>query len=496
MKVAHTLLEDLLGFDNLDLENEDHAVIPRHRLIYQRIRAAILNGKLQTGDPLPPSRHLARHLAVSRNTVLTAYDQLQAEGLVTSRQGSGTTVAVLPPPADSVMKPKADSSVVRIARRAQHLTDQSGIVTGARFLPGLPDMREFPYKIWSRLYNRHNRHIDHAIRGLDLGAGHLPLRQGLAQYLKLSRGLTVEADQIFITVGLSQSLHLITRVLTDPGETAWIEDPCYDVARSSLAMADLKLQPIPVDHQGLVPSRGAAHGTDYLPPRLIYVTSSYQYPLGHTLSMTRRLELLAVADRNDAWILEDDYDGEFRYHGSPIPALAGLQNNRRTIYLGTFSKVLSPTLRCSYVVVPEALVDPVRRIYPMLGNESSVATQAALAELISRGYFASHIKRMRHVYGSRRQCLEEQLQRLSGQRPRLNPGGLHIPVLTDGPDHQLAESLHAAALGCGHLSHYYSSATRRDGLLLGFTQANEDELIEACSVLEQILDKHGVAVIG
>ncbi|NIB41661.1 PLP-dependent aminotransferase family protein [Pseudomaricurvus alkylphenolicus] len=489
MKTAHTLLEDLLGF-----EDAGDAGQPRHRQIYGRIRSAVLDGRLTADTPLPPSRHLAKQLGVSRNTVITAYEQLQAEGLLVSRQGSGTRIASLPA---NMVKPLAGSGagrdqekqtepLPRLAQRVRTLPLLQGGIGGATFLPGLPDLNEFPYKVWSRLYNRHNRHIGQAFSDLDLCAGHLPLRLALSQYLKVSRGVSAQPEQIFITAGLAQSLLLASRVLTDPGDTAWVEDPCYDVARTSLAMADLQLQSKPVDDQGILPGCQAQAP----PPRLIYVTSSYQYPLGHTLSMARRLELLALAQAHDAWVLEDDYDGEFRYHGSPIPALAGLKGNQRTLYMGTFSKVLLPTLRCSYIVVPEVLIDGFRRVYPMLGNESSVATQAALAEMISRGYFSNHIKRMRHLYGARRQCLEEQLQRIRGARQKLNPGGLHVPVFTCVEDQQLAPALTKAGLGCGYLSHYYRTLPARQGLMMGFTHSNEEQLQLGCQQLERILEDH------
>jgi GntR family transcriptional regulator/MocR family aminotransferase len=487
MREANTLLTDLLLLDRAGGD-------PLHRQLYRQIRSFILDGTLAPGAPLPSSRQLARESGLSRNTVTNAYDQLLAEGLTESRRGSGThTIDITGsrPGARPRILTKKPPAAGRVAQLAASTRSES-FFGGDALLPGFPDPREFPSKLWNRLANRANRELGRLMPELDLYSGYAPLRLVLAQYLRLARGVRVDPEQIFITAGASQSLQLITRALTDVGDTVWLEDPVYSVAKLSLQMADLNIEPASVDSYGPLPPRNPGH-----PPKLIYLTTSYQFPLGITMPMSRRLEWLDIAERNNAWLVEDDYDGEFRYQGDPIPALAGLMDNERTLYMGTFSKVLSPTLRMSYLVVPPSAVDAVRRIYPMLGNESSVVTQAVLAELIGSGHFAKHFKRMRSLYGERREAMEQALSQYAGLKEtglKMTPGGLHIPVGVEGKDMAIFPELIAAGLGCVPLSGYYLTAPAEQGFLLGFTSREPEVIDRAVRRFAEILNERGESI--
>jgi len=470
MRQADTLLTDLLVLDRTGKD-------PLHRQLYWQIRNFILDGTLPPGAPLPPSRQLARDSGLSRNTVINAYDQLLAEGLTESHRGSGTRTIDISPgshrerPRRSVRKARAAGRVAQLAGSTQ----SSSFFGGDALLPGFPDPREFPSKLWNRLANRAGRELSRLMSELDIYSGYGPLRQVLAQYLRLARGVRVDPEQIFITAGASQSLLLLTRALTDPGDAVWLENPAYGVAKLSLQLADLEIEPANVDAHGSLPPQNPRRS-----PRLIYLTTSYQYPLGITMPMSRRLQWLDVAQQHNAWLVEDDYDGEFRYQSDPIPALAGLMNNERTLYMGTFSKLLSPTLRMSYLVVPAAAVDPIRRVYPMLGNESSVITQAVAAEFIGAGHFTKHIRRMRSLYGERREAMIQALTQYVGAQEsgfKMTSGGLHIPVGMAGSDMDVLPAITAAGLGCIPLSSHYLAAPAEHGYLLGFT-SREPEVID------------------
>ena len=487
MRQANTLLTDLLMLDRTD---ED----PLHRQLYRQIRRFILDGTLPPGAPLPSSRQLARESGLSRNTVTNAYDQLQAEGLTESRRGSGThTIDITRSGRNErrcipAKKPAAAGRVAQLPAT----THAGSFFGGDALMPGFPDPREFPSKLWNRFANRAGRELNRLLPELDLYSGYAPLRQVLAQYLRMARGVRADPEQIFITAGASQSLQLITRALTDIGDTAWLEDPGYSVAKLSLQMADLKIESAGIDAHGPLPPANPGHS-----PKLIYLTTSYQYPLGITMPMSRRLQWLDTAQRHNAWLVEDDYDGEFRYQGVPIPALAGLMDNEQTLYMGTFSKVLSPTLRMSYLVVPPSAVDSVRRTYPMLGNESSVITQAALAEFIGSGHFAKHIKRMRTLYGERREAMEQALTEYAGLKEaglKMTPGGLHIPVGVEGVETAVFPEMIAAGLGCVPLSGYYLTAPAQQGFLLGFTSREPEVIDTAIRSFADILNRRGESI--
>lgn len=487
------LLADLISLST-------HAPIrqPLHEQIYKSIRTAILEGLLTAGTRLPASRSLCQQLKVSRNTVSSAYDQLIAEGYLLTRQGAGTYVSALPARENAsaamstapVDQPPAQ--VATFLRPLQPPGESLFRLGGKNLLPGLADWNSFPHKAWSRLFKTCASNTNELLPKLNVEHGFEPLCEALTAHLAMTRGITAKPQQIFITAGTAQSLNLISKVLTDVGDTVWMEEPGYFIAAQVLTISGLQLSPIGLDQHGIAPTPVQISAED---PRLIYCTTSYQFPLGVTMPVTRRLELLDVARAKQAWIIEDDYDGEFRYRGNPIPALFGLDNNQHTLYLGTFSKTLSWDLRLSFVLVPECLIPYFEIVYPRLGNLNSLLTQATLAEFMTRGLFARHIEQMRKLYGARKKALEQALTNAFDIPPSTldcNPGGLHISTLLEGvQDTALEADLLAAKLGCLPLSLTYQRASeQQSGLLLGFTATDEAQITRSIADLKPILHRH------
>ncbi|MBB6521279.1 PLP-dependent aminotransferase family protein [Pseudoteredinibacter isoporae] len=449
---------------------------------------------LQPGSWLPPSRQLAKEIGLSRNTVIAAYEQLIEEGLLESKHGSGTRVSndLLPVQEEMHAKKTDMVTTASLSSRVAELPPVPASVTlfgGSTLLAGFPDLDRFPSKAWNQAFLNASNRLSIHLRELDVYAGSIPLRKELAQYLRVSRGVKASHEQVFITAGASQSLHLVSRALTNVGDVAWLEDPGYSVAKLALQLADLNIKPIRVDERG-----ASLKNLPAVSPNLIYLTTSYQFPLGYTMPLERRTEWLELARQHNAWIIEDDYDGEFRYSGNPVPALAGLEGNQQTLYMGTFSKTLSPSLRMSYLVVPPNLVDTFRKAYPVLGNESSVVTQAALAELIGGGTFFRHVKNMRDLYGSRRLAMEDSLSKTLGldtQYIQNKNAGLHITVSLDVADRLITEKTVAQGLGCTPISSCFHSYPQQNGLMLGFTSRNQEINARALEVLADVLEESG-----
>lgn len=323
--------------------------------LYACLRTAILSGQIEEGTRLAPSRTLAEELGIARNSVLYAYEQLAAEGFVLSRR-QGTVVARVGLQQTPTPAPEA---APELSRRVKDLErPRGGMDDLLPFLPGTPALDEFPLAQWRRCMERGWRRIGPGQMGYGPVEGNVALRQAVAEYLRVSRGVRCDATQVFITDGTQNSLDMCARTLADAGDTAWIENPGYYGARAALQAADMRLMPISVDVDGLAPREEDWRDT---PPRLIYITPSHQYPLGAVMSLERRLSLIQHARAAGAWIIEDDYDSEFRHTGAPLSAVQGLTENAPVIYLGTFSKMLFPALRLGYMVVPPALVPALKK---------------------------------------------------------------------------------------------------------------------------------------
>ncbi|TIC84776.1 MocR-like pyridoxine biosynthesis transcription factor PdxR [Crenobacter intestini] len=451
------------------------------------LRRWIAAGRLPSGARLPSSRALAAELGIARGSVSAAYEQLVAEGYLAARHGSGTYVSAPVRPATPDAPPAAHPR--GLSARGHALVQASRLpagLTGA-FAPGMPEIARFPHATWQRLLGQAQRQASLELFGYRQGGGHPLLCEALADYLTLSRGVRCDAAQILIVPGAQAALELTARLLAEPGDTAWVEEPGYGGAHAAFDAAALSMHPMPVDEHGLAPKGAAAAPA----PRLIYLTPSHQYPGGMVMPVTRRLELLETAARHDAWLVEDDYDSEFRYSSAPIPALQGLDRQGRVIYVGTFSKVLYPALRLGYLVLPDALVDPFRRAAARLYREGHYPAQAALAHFIADGHFARHIRAMRELYRQRQALLRAVLARELGDALPLSAGeaGLHlIARLPDAFDED-ALSRRAAdeGLWLRTWQRHCLAPTDTRALVLGYAGVEEQALAHAATHLARLL---------
>ncbi|WOE32893.1 MULTISPECIES: PLP-dependent aminotransferase family protein [unclassified Acinetobacter] len=475
--------------------------------LFRCLRNAIIEGILAPQIRLPASRDLAKEIKVSRNTVLSAYEQLQAQGYVNARTGQGTWVADKLPESFLIKaenkntalqhnKPAADYS---LSQRGSYLIGYSAAspYQWGAFVPGVPDVTEFPHHIFSRIQMRLSREpeVNHLI--YSNAGGCLELRQELAKYLQIARSVQCDADQIIITEGTHQAIDLVSRALTDTGDEVWIEDPAYWGARNILRMNGVHLRSLPVDQEGIIPDLEPVK-----PPKLIFVTPSHQYPLGSHLSVARRKQLLAIARQHKSWIVEDDYDSEFRFSGQPYPSLQGLESDSPVIYMGTFSKTIYPALRIGYLVVPKKLFSSLRIISSELYRGGHLIEQKALAEFIREGHYSAHIRRMRLLYSKRHTFLINLIQRYLGPdflHEYNTAAGLHLILKL--PNHSddvliasnaLDQGIKVRALSQYYIKHY---STRQKGLLMGFACVSEQEIFIAFGVLLKCLRDAGIPTL-
>jgi GntR family transcriptional regulator/MocR family aminotransferase len=476
----------------------DHsAETPLNDQVYEQIRAAILAGQLGANTRLPSTRALAYDLGISRNTVLDAYAQLLAEGYVDGQSGSGTYVSPTLP--DAVLQLQTNTSLPfsipeRTPSQRGKLLAATPVSTSRDigplrpFRPGLPAFETFPFDIWSRLMARHWRQPPHQLLGYANPRGYSVLREALAEYLVASRGVRCTPEQIIIVAGSQQGLDLATRVLLDIGDSAWIEDPGYMGARGALTSAGAQIVPVPVDKEGLDVAEGIALCRT---ARLVYITPSHQFPLGVTMSLPRRLTLLEWAHRTGAWILEDDYDSEYRYTGRPLPALQGLDSEHRTVYLGTLSKTLFPSLRLGYMVVPPDLIAPFVAAKALADRHAPSVEQAVLADFITEGHFARHIRRTRMLYAERQAALVAAVGRELNGLLEVEPAeaGMHLlGRLPQGVDDQAVSAKAAEhAVEAPALSSYGLAPDQPQGLLLGYAAFSQADILEGVSRLKKAL---------
>lgn len=398
------------------------ANLPLHRQLYSQLRNAICTGDLKPGTRLPSTRALALELGVSRTTTIEAYRDLLAEGYVEAKIGAGTVVVHKLPELNYPIRGESKSPTIKsekdgnkpVATAALRLSQQglrlAGMVKPSWFFVpnlvrpfrlGVPALDEIPQKAWARAITQAARYP--AQGQLDYqSTGYLPLRQEIAAYLALARGVRCTAEQVLITSGVQAGLSLIAAMLLDPGAAIWMEEPGYFLAHTLFQMLGIRMIPVPIDNEGL----SVADGLALCPgARLAYVTPSHQFPLGMTMSQARRRELLQWAQQTGSWIVEDDYDSEYRYSGRPIPALQGLDENGRVIYMGTFSKVFFPALRLGYLVVPPSLVSLFTTAQRVTSFHPPTLEQIAMTTFMADGDFTRHIRRMRVLYSERRDCL-------------------------------------------------------------------------------------------
>lgn len=499
----------------LALDLAPGAAVPLHRQLYDGLRQAILGRRLAPGARLPSSRALAAELGLSRNTVLAALDQLVSEGYVAGRSGSGTFVAPeLPdtaPRRPLTMLPGTTGTTPAdaLSRRGRGLTGQGLVrrgpvrqgpaaraaVSGAAvpFAPGVPALDGFPFDLWARLLARHWRHPPAALALGGDPAGHAPLRAAIADHVRRVRAVDCGADQVIVLSGIRQAVDLTVRLLLDPGDSVWLEEPGFSGIRAVLAAADLDVVPVPVDDQGLDVAAGAAAAPR---ARLACVAPSHQYPLGVVMSLRRRLDLLAWARETRAWVIEDDYHSEYRYAGRPLAAMQGLDRDGRVIYVGTFSKVMFPSLRLGYLIAPLGLVDAFRAARATLDDHAPMTPQPALADFIAEGHYAAHLRRMRRLYQARQRALIDAASRHLVGLLDLAPdeAGMHLvaslaPALAARMDDTAAAARAAAAgIAVMALSGFYAGRPRRQGLLLGYAAFDETAIEDAAKRLARALE--------
>lgn len=470
------------------------------RQVADGLRSAILRGRLLPGSRLSGARELAASLGVSRTTVDGAVAQLIAEGYLYGRQRSGTYVvrglpdrllsvgsAPTAPVAPGLARPP------RLSARGVRMATPTAEVrrTHAHSVPfalGIPALDAFPWRVWARLTARFWRNLPRETLLYGDAAGYAPLREAVAQHVHHERGIDCSAEQVFVVEGSQQGLDLATRLVLDSGDEAWVEDPGYIGARAAIESAGATLVPVPVDDDGL----NVAIGRQRAPTaRAAYVTPSHQYPLGVTLTAARRLALLEWAREADAWIIEDDYDSEYRYAGAPLPSLRALDVDGRVVYVGTFSKTLFPALRMGYVIVPVHLVDAFRAARGVSGRHAPGVQQAVLAAFIEGGHYGRHIRRMRTLYQERRAALlEHGRTRIAQLDFRPHDGGMHVLARLTVPiaDHVVVADAQSAGVELAPVSAYTVTAGQQ-GLLLGFAGFTSERIATACDQLARVMDR-------
>jgi GntR family transcriptional regulator / MocR family aminotransferase len=455
--------------------------IPLYLQLYEWFRRAIVSGQLRPGQRVPSTRNLAAELKISRIPVSSSYEQLQAEGYLETFIGAGTCVAsaipeyaLKPTPGKigDASRPHSKNKVPRrVSRRValMRLPTQTWSNKLVAFRVSLPALEHFPTGVWSKLVNRHSRRPTRQLMAYGDAAGYMQLREAIAEYLGAVRAVRCEPSQILVTTGSQQGLQLSAQILLNAKDRVWIEEPGYPGARHALLMAGAQIVPVPVDREGLDVAEGIRRSRS---ARAIYITPSHQYPLGVTMTAARRMQLLNWSARSGAWIIEDDYDSEYRLEGRPIPSLQGLDTGARVIYVGTFSKVMFPALRLGYVVVPKDLMDAFSTARDATDQFSSTLYQAVMTDFIREGHFARHIRRMRVLYKARRTALVEAIQ--AELRDKLEvigaEAGMHLVALLPPSVNDVTISKKAAEMGISAmpLSSCYLKSKGRPGLVLGY----------------------------
>jgi GntR family transcriptional regulator/MocR family aminotransferase len=464
---------------------------PLFRQVYARLRGAILSGTFQSGHKLPSTRDLAEQLGISRTVVLLAYDQLLAEGFVSGRSGSGTYVATEVRGGRSVRV--EHSAKLRLSRFGSSAAAAWSRVNYPVPRPALPydfaygqsDPENFPFEMWRRLLLRCARKASISALGYGPPAGNEALREAICMHLRRSRAVACDPSQVIVVNGSQQALDLVARVLTEPDDLVAIEDPGYQGTREILRASGVRVNSVPVDRAGLDPAK--------LPPRvrLVFVTPSHQFPTGAILPLARRLDLLAWAKRNSGVIIEDDYDGEFRYEGQPLESLQGLDREGRVVYIGTFSRTVFSALRVGYLIAPKRLVRALAAAKWLSDRHTATLEQAALAEFISSGMYERYLRRTRRRNASRREVLLDALRKHLKDRVEVtgDGAGAHIVLWPRRRADERAVIAKAAARGVGvyGISGYCARRPSQTGIMLGYSRLNENQIREGIKRLSDAL---------
>ncbi len=482
-------MSDLL-FDGSVLDRS--AQTPLHRQLYDYIRDLIAHRVLAPETRLPATRRLAENLGVSRNTVVAAYAQLESDGLVMARHGSRCQIlASLSAPPDEAVQTLPSAGDARLfSRRGTLMAGQivhTAIPGQVAFHPGTPDLRLFPFKVWRKLLTRQLQATTQPVFGYHSISGHPRLRAAIARNLATSRGVRCDPDQVIVTAGAQAALDLLARLLLDPGETVWMEEPGYPGAHNAFAAAGAAIAALPVDELGWHADRVAG-----ALPRVIYLTPSCHAPLGVTMVVEHRRLLAEIARRSGAWLIEDDFDAEYRFAGPALPAIQGLDAASRTIYLGTFAKAVFPALRIGFVVLPHALAGRLESAVFYAGAHAPLVLQGTLAAFMDEGHFARHLRRMRLLYAERRRLFCELCQSYlaSWLEPIEGYAGMQTSWWLRPPldDRRLAEEARRRSIVLTPLSEFYHHGRPRQGLILGFAPLREAEMHAGLKSLRDLLE--------
>src|SRR3954471_9120351 len=494
--------QSIIAFEMIRLDRT--STEPLHTQLYRQIRDELRSGNFdRSASRLPSSRELAEEVGVSRLTVNLAFSDLEAEGYLVFKKGSGTFVAEPLPEtylsADHAGTSPALKQATHVSDRVNRIPDSrvgaqfdfgaTGVAPGVLLTSGIPAVDEFPIAIWERL-----RAQVLAKKGANLlrygsNRGDADLRKEVAAYLCDFRGAHCNSDQILIVAGMQQAMLIAALAVLDRGDGAWIEDPGFHQARRVFALAEAAIVPRPVDKEGLVIDGAPKRPT----PRLIYVTPSHQFPMGVTMSLKRRKALLEFAERRGAYILEDDYNAEFRFSSPPLPCLQGLDRSGRVIYAGTMSKILYPSLRLGYLLVPAPLADAVAKLRTAIDQHSPTIDQATLARFITEGFYLSHVRRMRRIYSERRQVFIEQFNQLLGDRFTLEiaDAGLHALAWFHSEKDLAVIEREKPNLGVkiSRLSFFCIEAKLPPALVLGFAAWSPAQIRDGLTRLARVLEK-------
>lgn len=470
--------------------------MPIYLQLENEIRNAVLTGALPVDIKLPSTRQLALDLSVSRIPVQNAYEQLTAEGFLTSRRGAGTFISKVsvenlrPKTVRTATPDKIEHS--RLSERSQHIKHTLATTRLEEirpFRPGIPGIDLFPQKAWTRSWHRAVKMSASTNFGYGNMLGSARLRNAIAQHIRDARGVKCTADQIIITGGSQQAFSLISFSLLDPGTAVWLEDPGHIAIRDVMTAMSSQVFPVPVDQEGIDIAYGRKN---YATPKLIFTTPSHQHPLGTTMSLQRRINLLSYAHENDAWIIEDDYDSEFRYRERPLVSLQGLDQHQVVIYVGSFSKTLFPGVRLGYIVAPPDLIDVFKAAQGMLTHGCCSIVQEAVADFMELGHYETHIHKMRKIYKERSRLLVRTLQDRAGKYLDVsNPNaGMHLlATLKQGNPKLLCKMLWREGVDALPLSLFSTHAAVPPAIVLGFACADENQIVEYGEKIARVLEK-------
>lgn len=485
--------------------------IPFSRQIYEQVREAVHAGALSSGDLLPPSRTLANQLGISRSVVLQSYELLQAEGYLEMKKGAGTYIAELPLEEKAISYFESPYNFISKGPDFLTLNPSSNIECDLNpvfcdFRHGVPAWDAFPMDQWQKALMNACRRASPDSLGYGPAEGSTVLRREIARILRSSRSIPVVPEQIVITSGATQAMDILSRIFLTSGDCVFVEDPSHSVVREIFAFAGAEVIPIKVDKEGLcvdelqARTENTKDNHSKKTTKLVYVTPSHQFPLGVTLSLKRRVQLLEWAKANQAFIIEDDYDSEYRYEGPKLSALAGLDVESRVIYVGSFSKVLFPSLRLGYVVLPPALIQPFLAVKWITDRMSSALDQEALAEFIQNGHYARHVTQMGKLYASRRACLVNSLEAEFGSRVRYygEEAGLHllIELESDAEENRIADvALRYGVRVYPASSYFVEHKPKGPVFLLGYSNLSENQIKMGVNIL-MLAENEAIGSVG